>query len=128
MIAYRIEDSDGYGPWAGSTAVCCDPAWFAAEPGSMPTPDADGIDDVARALLCYRHGGRGVRYGFRSLRHLARWFPPVLRRVMAREYGFTLAVYAVEGEHFVGGCQIVAAADGLRLCARLDLETLEEQQ
>ena len=104
---FRVEDSEGYGPYQGAQAQKC--SWY-DEMGychrSHPMPVEDGIQfDFRRHESC--------RHGFSSMEKLEAWFGDWLFEVLAS--GFRIALYHVEPNDVLHGKkQVVFYPSGVR--------------
>ena len=128
MKVYRVEDSEGEGPYGSDLYSWCTTPKMSERhiwSSKTPPPDQDGAllplsiwvrleDDIQSRTVT-------SRFGFRTLKQLRSWFTPAARRNLS-ECGYVISVYEAPGEYVrLGNHQLVFWREGSEKVDERDL-------
>lgn len=125
MKVYRIEDSEGIGPFVRCTGVVrywdktledqeADPSVNGVSPYSHPNPSAEFGKQIGSSYYC----------SFKDIEQLLRWFPHGPGREKMQEADFKLRIYETE-DYMEGKRQVVFKKSTAIPIGLLDLVTFE---
>ena len=127
MKVYRVEDSEGEGPYGDDDSWCPTPKMLERHHRSpkTPSPERDGgylpfwLGVPPGMYIPYKTVNS--HFGFRTLKQLRSWFTPTARRNLSK-CGYVLSVYEAPDEYVhLGNHQLVFWLEGSEKVDELDL-------